>query len=261
MPMNNNFFKELLRESEHVICNANHAQKLIRLLDLTNLNLEAKPDDIIALSQQAATPYGHVAAICVYEKFIPLVKQSVTDAQIKIASVANFPAGTGHFEEVTQAIHLAIEQGANEIDVVMPYQDYLKGHTAQVSQFIKACKLTCGPQVVLKVILETGALSDPNLIYQASLDCIESGADFIKTSTGKIQQGASLQAAFAMLTAIKDQGGTVGFKASGGISKGQQALQYLYFAEHILGKAFIQPTTLRFGASSLLMDLLKILST
>ena len=231
------------------------AQTVNSLLDLTRLVEGDDPQNIIDLCRQAQEQ--KVAAVCVYPEFIDIAKQNLQDPAINIASVINFPQGTLPLARVQMDIERVLNQDVDEIDLVFPYQAYLQGETEFAIDFVRRCKDSCAG-ALLKVILETGAFQeDAELIARASQDVIAAGADFIKTSTGKIQTGATLTAAVAMLLSIKqakEQGKEIGFKASGGIRSLTQAAEYLYLAEVILGKAYIKSSSFRFGASQISAD-------
>ncbi len=151
-------------------------------------------------------------------------------------------------------------RGADEIDLVLPYRDYLEGNKATAITLIKSAKHACGNKC-LKVILETGELKDNTMIANASSDCLAAGADFLKTSTGKIATGATLEAAATMLQAIRAYQATntrtIGFKASGGIRTVKGAIEYIALANLIMGSDWVKSQTFRIGASSLLDALLK----
>ena len=235
------------------------AQRALTLLDLTSLNDGDTEADVTALCRRAVTDFGHTAAVCVWRQFVGHAKEQLADSGVSVAAVANFPAGTTNIAKAVEETLLIIQAGGDEVDVVMPYEAWLAGNTALARQMISACKAACGPSVLLKVILETGRLETPEKIKAASVDAIESGADFIKTSTGKIEVSATLSAAEAMLTAIKEKGRGTGFKAAGGIRSTADAAEYLALADRILGEGWATPKTFRFGASGLLNDLLGVL--
>lgn len=230
------------------------ANILLPLIDLTSLNDSDTSNTIEVLCQQAIR--GSVAAVCVYPRFVKLAKELLHGSHIKIATVANFPLGTDSLESVSEVISKALEEGADEIDVVFPYRDYLAGRSSKACQLIEKCKFLCGYNL-LKVILETGALKDPDLIARVSREMILSGADFLKTSTGKIEIGATVEAADKMLQAIKDSKLQVGFKVSGGIRTINQAEPYLELVRNILGEEWLAPRTFRIGASKLIEQLLQ----
>jgi deoxyribose-phosphate aldolase len=150
----------------------------------------------------------------------------------------------------------AIADGADEIDVVLPYKAFIDGARTQPMNVVKACREACGDKARMKVILESGAFPDADLLAWAARDAIAAGADFLKTSTGKTQPAATLPAAAVMLDCIYESGKQVGFKASGGIRDAAEAARYLALADHILGEGWATPQTFRFGASSLLDSLL-----
>ncbi|MBU2326157.1 MAG: deoxyribose-phosphate aldolase, partial [Alphaproteobacteria bacterium] len=154
----------------------------------------------------------------------------------------------------------AIRDGADEIDLVIPYRKFIAGDEAAVSEMVAAVRKACAAPVLLKVILETGELKDKALIRRASEIAIAEGADFIKTSTGKVAVNATLEAADIMLQAIRDSRRKVGFKPAGGISTVADAGHYLRLADTIMGEDWVMPSTFRFGASGLLDDILAVLS-
>lgn len=227
--------------------------ELFSLLDLTSLNEEDTETSIEALCQKAYGPLGEVAAVCIYPQFISAARESLrTHPTIKIATVANFPSGTLPLEHVLTEIKTALTAGANEIDVVMPYPAYLAGDTNVLAPFVTACKQACG-DYVLKVILESGAFNNQQQLADASRTAIVAGADFIKTSTGKIAEGATPAAAETMLNVIRELHPThpAGFKAAGGIRTPEQANTYVQLAAKIMGKHWISPATFRIGTSRL----------
>ena len=235
------------------------AQRAIRLLDLTSLG--DKDDDAVvgALCNRALTAPGPVAAVCIWPRFITLARGLLEHSGIRVAAVANFPAGGDDIAAAVRQTEDIVNNGGDEVDLVMPYSRWLGGDSAVARDMIAACKKACGDHVLLKVILETGRLGDGEKIYAASRDAIEAGADFIKTSTGKVEVSATLEAAEVMLRAIKDSGADVGFKAAGGIRDTAAAGQYLALADHIMGESWADPRHFRFGASGLLDDLLAVL--
>ena len=235
------------------------AERAIRLLDLTSLNDGDDDAAVAALCNRAATAPGPVAAVCIWPRFITLARGLLEHSGVRIAAVANFPAGGDDIAAAVKETEDIVNQGADEVDLVMPYTRWLGGDTAVARDMIAACKEMCGSHVLLKVILETGRLQDAAKIYDASCDAIAAGADFIKTSTGKVEVSATLEAAEAMLRAIKDSGADVGFKAAGGIRDTATAGTYLALADHMMGANWADPRHFRFGASGLLDDLLAAL--
>lgn len=228
------------------------AETLLPLIDLTSLSENDDAMTIQSLCEKAKR--YHVAAVCIYPAFITLAKSLLANTAIKIATVANFPQGTGELNSVIEEIELAIERGADEIDVVMPFSRYQQGLRATVLDFIKGCKQACGHKTLLKVIIETETWQDPNKLANACDDIISAGADFLKTSTGKLPIGASLDSSRILLEAIARHGQqSIGFKAAGGIRSIAQAEQFIALAQsyHLP----ITPERFRIGASRLLDEL------
>ncbi len=230
-------------------------QHLYQLIDLTSLNAADTDDSLLPLFEKTRSPLGHVAAICVYPPFVRLAATQFAGGPVKVATVANFPEGLTPLENVLIEINQALENGAQEIDVVFPYERYLAGEQHYAQDFVSACRAACGASASLKVILETGALNDLAIIADACFVAIAGGADFVKTSTGKIDQGATLEAAAVMLLVIKHARPQlkhqVGIKFSGGIKDIEQALQYIQLTENMMGKNWVSPDTVRIGASRL----------
>ena len=241
---------EQARHSESVLA-------LIPYLDLTSLNPTDSEDTILRLCQQAQTSYGQVAAICIWPKFVALAADLLKNTAIHIATVCNFPEGSQAPQQIYQEIEHAIRAGVHEIDMVIPYQAYVMGNSQAALELVKAAKDLCGQTICLKVILETGYWEDTCLLYDASQAIIAAGADFLKTSTGKIARGASPEAAWVLLHAIKANNPQVGFKAAGGVKDIQSALLYRSIAAQILGSEWVTPQHFRIGASQLLTHILE----
>lgn len=247
------------------------AIQAIGLMDLTSLNDSDSEQSIRALCERALTPAGPVAAVCVYPRFVTVARKSLDDLELKgrvrLATVANFPGGDQPLDQVIGDIELALADGADEIDVVFPWQALVDGDTHTGEILLAACRKACGDHR-LKVILESGELGESALIRQAARLATEGGADFIKTSTGKVEVNATLSAATIMLETIRENGGEhggengrdVGFKASGGIRKATEAAAYLALAEQMMGLDWVTPDHFRFGASGLLDDLLGVVN-
>ncbi|MGY3858006.1 deoxyribose-phosphate aldolase [Aeromonas intestinalis] len=240
------------------------ARLAISLMDLTSLNDDDTDARILALCQQAATPHGHTAAVCVYPRFVALARQALAaqhTSAIKVATVVNFPGGDQEPDAVLAETRAALADGADEIDLVIPWRALMAGDEAPARALVRRCKALCGDRV-LKVIIESGELKTPALIRAASLLAIEEGADFIKTSTGKVPVNATPEAARIMLAAIADSGARqrVGFKAAGGVRSAQEAADYLGMAQELLGERWPDEAHFRFGASSLLTQLLAVLN-
>lgn len=237
------------------------ARRAIALMDLTTLNDADTDERVRALCRQALTPAGPVAAVCIYPRFIPVARatlQALGAGEVRIATVTNFPQGGADVAAAEAETRAAVALGADEVDVVFPYRALLAGDEAVGLALVRACKAACGERVRLKVILESGELKEPACIRRAAELAIEAGADFIKTSTGKVPVNATLEAARVMLEVIRDRNPGVGFKAAGGV-RDAAAADYLALAEAILGPEWVSPRTFRFGASSLLANLLATL--
>jgi deoxyribose-phosphate aldolase len=239
-----------------------YAQSALNMIDLTSLTDIETADDIIKLCQKAKSPCGNTAAICIFPRFIPLAKKTLAEQgtpEIKIATVTNFPHGNDDMNIAVAETKAAIAYGADEVDVVFPYNALIKGNDKVGFELVKACKKVCGSSVQLKVIIETGELKADKLITQASEICIAAGADFIKTSTGKVLVNATPKSAELMLKVIKDKNTLVGFKPAGGVKNADDAAVYLDLAANILGDGWATKANFRFGASSLLTNLLNTL--
>lgn len=236
------------------------ASLALSLLDLTDLTDDCTPAAIETLCAKARTPHGNVAAICIWPRFVAQARALLgPQSPVRIATVVNFPSGTMPVEAVVAETRATIADGADEIDLVIPYTAFQAGDDAAVRAMIAAVRAACPSPVLLKTILETGVLRDRALIRRASDIAIEEGADFIKTSTGKVAVNATLEAADVMLTAIRESGRRVGFKPAGGVRTVAEARLYLNLAATILGADWPMPSTFRFGASGLLGDILATL--
>lgn len=241
------------------------AQRALQLMDLTTLNDDDTDEKVIALCRQAKSPAGNTAAICIYPRFIPVARKALREQgtpEIRIATVTNFPHGNDDLDIAVAETCAAIAYGADEVDLVFPYRALMAGNRQIGFDMVKACKELCGVSgVLLKVIIESGELKDPALIHTASEIAIDAGADFIKTSTGKVPVNATPETAAIMLSVIRDKGvqQQVGFKPAGGVRTAEDAAHYLQLADDILGAGWADARHFRFGASSLLASLLNTL--
>ena len=234
------------------------AKILISSLDLTSLNSTDTEDTIKTLCQKAITPYGNAAAICVYPQFIHYAK-NILPKTIKIATVINFPSGITDIQLLEKEINFAIQFGADELDVVLPYRTFLNGNTEFCHKYLTKAREACQPKT-LKIIIESGELKTVEKIKQATLLCIETGADFVKTSTGKTDISATPEAANIILETISQSGKNVGFKASGGIKTLYDAKKYLSLSQSIMGPNWINSKHFRLGASSVLNNLISTIT-
>jgi deoxyribose-phosphate aldolase len=231
--------------------NADDLRRALAVVDLTRLE---RPDDaaaIDALAAKAVTDAGRVAAICVYPEWI----ERVLGPGVPVAAVANFPAGDDDPDLAAREAGEAVEGGAAEIDVVVPWRAFLAGDATAIERTVAATRGAIGEGVGLKAILETGSLGGEDAVRSAGAQALAAGADFLKTSTGKVGRGATPEAARVLLEVVRDAGhGAV--KASGGIRTADQAAAYLALADEVMGAGWATPEHFRIGASSLVDDLL-----
>tara|TARA_B100000809_G_scaffold190766_2_gene189412 strand:+ start:8685 stop:9551 length:867 start_codon:yes stop_codon:yes gene_type:complete len=267
----NNSFKidEVLKHKLSIERREDVLKLILSLIDLTTLegaDTNKKIDELCntVLTIEHRKEIPNVAAICVYPTFAKVVSERLADTKVKTACVAGaFPSGQSPIEIKLSEVKWAIDQGATEIDMVISRGKLLEGNYQEVFDEILAIKKCCGA-IHLKVIIESGELQNNKNIRIASDLAMYAGADFIKTSTGKISEGATYNSVYIMLCAIKDfntaQGIKVGMKAAGGISDISTAINYLKLVENIVGKDWLDPKLFRFGASRLATELLTELS-
>jgi deoxyribose-phosphate aldolase len=238
----------------------------VRMMDLTTLEGQDTPGKIAALASKAIRPdpsdatIPSVAAICVYPNLVPTAVEKVKGSSVKVASVATaFPSGQTPTHLKVAEVRDVVELGADEVDMVIDRGAFLSGRYAKVYDEIVQVKEASG-DAHLKVILEVGELGTYDNVRRASLLAIAAGADFIKTSTGKLSSSATLPVTLVMLEAIRDvfeeTGRRVGMKPAGGIRVAKQAVQYLVQLYETLGAEWLTPDLYRLGASSLLNDVL-----
>ncbi len=232
------------------------ARRAIGLLDLTELGDDATDDDVVTLCGKAHGPHGSTAAVCVWPRHVALAVEQLWGTNVRVATVVNFPSGDEPVDDVVATTRQALADGADEIDLVLPYRSFLAGDTPAAAAMIDAVRAVVpADSHALKVILETGELVEPAIIHDAAALAVEHGADFIKTSTGKTAQSATLEATAIMLGVIQQAGRPVGLKPSGGIRTLDDARHYITQADELLGAGWATPTTFRFGASGLLTAL------
>jgi deoxyribose-phosphate aldolase len=235
-------------------------------MDLTTLEGQDTPGKVAALCSKGMRPdpvdstVPPVAAICVYPNLVTTAKERLAGSGVKVASVATaFPSGQSPTDLKVAETRAVVELGADEVDMVIDRGAFHSGRYAKVYDEIVRVKEACG-DVHLKVILETGELGTYDNVRRASLLAIAAGADFIKTSTGKINPAATLPVTLCMMEAVRDvyaeTGRVVGIKPAGGIRVAKQAVQYLVVLYETLGREWMTPDLFRFGASSLLNDVL-----
>ena len=234
------------------------AQIALNCLDLTSLNDDDDAAAIDALCRRALTPWGPVAAVCVWPRFVAQARAALP-ASVAVAAVANFPAGALDVGLALADTRAIVDAGGDEVDLVLPWRSMLGGESAAAAALVRAVRAACADQR-LKLIIESGELPLPETIRQASRIGLDAGVDFLKTSSGKTAHGASLEAARLMLECIALQPRAVGFKASGGIRTVADAAAYIELVRAVLGDSALSSQRLRFGASSLLGDIERVLS-
>ncbi len=238
----------------------------LSMIDLTTLEGRDTPGKVRQLCRKAVRPdpadpsLPHVAAVCVYPTLVRVAKDALSGTKVRVASVATaFPSGQADLAPRLDEIRYAVAEGADEIDMVISRGKFLCGDHAAVFDEIAACKDACG-EAHLKVILETGELHTYDNVRRASDLAMEAGADFIKTSTGKVSPAATPEVTLVMLQAIQDFHARtcrmVGMKPAGGIRDAKTAVTFLVMLRETLGPAWLTPEWFRFGASTLTNDIL-----
>jgi deoxyribose-phosphate aldolase len=238
----------------------------IRMIDLTTLEGADTPGKVLNLCAKARQPdpgddtVPPVAAVCIYPDLVPVAKRALTGSPVAIASVATaFPSGRASIAVKLADVRDAVVAGADEVDMVIDRGAFLSGRYGLVLDEVRAVKEACG-DAHLKVILETGELVTYDNVRRASYLAMVGGANFIKTSTGKVSPAATLPVALVMLEAVRDfadlTGSLVGVKVAGGVRNAKDAIRYLVIVNETVGEEWLDPSLFRFGASSLLNDLL-----
>lgn len=240
-------------------------KQCLNQIDLTTLNGDDTTAKVVTMTSKVNDfpkqfpNLPNVAAICVYPALVSAVKETLTEPVGIAAVAAGFPASQTFIEVKVAESALTVKEGATEIDIVLSVGKFLEGNYQEVFDEIEEIKAAIQP-AHLKVILETGSLKSVENIYKASILAMAAGADFIKTSTGKIAVNATPEATYAMCKAIKDwyenTGEKVNFKAAGGISTTEEAVQHYTIVKHILGQEWLNNQSFRFGASRLANNLL-----
>ncbi len=258
--------EEILAKEFESNNNVETYKKCFSMIDLTSLN-STDTDDKIGVMMEKVNNFKseypdmpNVAAVCVYPSLVPVTKATLEVPGVNIAAVsAGFPSSQTFIEVKIAETALAVAAGANEIDVVISIGKFFSGFHTEVTEELEEIKGACR-SAHLKVILESGALRSANEIKQASICAIAAGADFIKTSTGKMEPAATLKAAYVMCGAIKEYyektGDKIGFKPAGGIATTEEAVQFYTIVKHVLGEEWMNNELFRFGASRLANNLL-----
>lgn len=243
-------------------------ERIISMVDLTTLEGKDTPDKVRRMCGKARTPASgetiespSTAAVCVYPSLVSVAREQLEGSSVAVASVVTyFPSGQVPVEEKLNDVEAAVNAGADEADMVMNRNAFLRGDYQRVYDEIAAAKEISG-STKLKVILETGELETYDNVRLASRIAIDAGADFIKTSTGKVQPAATMPVTLVMLQTVRNHyyrtGEMIGMKPAGGIRRAKQALRYLVMVKETLGDEWLGPERFRFGASSLLNDLLR----
>ena len=255
------FSRSIKKESK-----INALKTVLSMIDLTTLEGKDSPGKVTQLCNKAAHLHDQfpnlptVAAICVYPTMVPIAKKALIGTDINVASVATaFPSGMSLLEHKLEEVKMVVDAGADEVDMVISRGKFLRGEYSYVADEVAQVKEACG-EAHLKVILETGELVTLDNVRLASDIAMEAGADFIKTSTGKVSPAATPPVVLVMLEAIRDYykqtGKKIGLKPAGGISKAKLAIQYLVMVRETLGEDWLLPDLFRFGASSLANDVL-----
>jgi deoxyribose-phosphate aldolase len=238
----------------------------ISMVDLTTLEGADTPGKVRALCGKARRPspgdpgVPPVAAVCVYPDLVPFARAALAGSPVKVASVATaFPSGRASLAVKLADVADAVGAGADEVDMVIDRGAFLAGHYGVVLEEVRAVKEACG-QAHLKVILETGELVTYDNVRRACWTAMIGGADFVKTSTGKVSPAATPPVALVMLEAVREfadvSGTIVGVKVAGGVRTTKDAIRYLVLVNEVAGEAWLEPDRFRIGASSLLNDLL-----
>jgi deoxyribose-phosphate aldolase len=235
------------------------ARRTIGLFELMALDLADTELRIVDLCYRAMTPLGRVAAICVHPRFVLLARTTLDRLQcrdIRVVSVVNFPYGAANLESVESETRSAMMSGADEVDLVYPFRTLLSGDAQTGKDMVAACRAVCGSRATLTVTLEVGDLRDPQIIREACLGAIFAGADFIKTSTGKLVGSPTPQAVRVMLQTIAEVGGQAGIKFCGGLRTFSEARPFLKMAHSRFGPQWVSAQRVRVVGSSLLDDIL-----
>ncbi len=258
--------KQIVSKDFKALTHKEGLKTILSMIDLTTLEGADTDEKVINLCKKAkgfilqGKDIPNVAAVCVYPTLVKVAKKALKGTEIKVASVAGaFPSGQSTLAIKVAEVNYAISEGADEIDMVISRGKFLEGEYNVVFDEIAAIKDFCR-KVHLKVIIETGELQSLTNVYRASIIAMHAGADFIKTSTGKINPAATEQSTLVMLDAInnfyKENGKMVGMKPAGGISEPQNAINYLKLLENTLDKKWFNKEWFRFGASRLADKLL-----
>jgi deoxyribose-phosphate aldolase len=235
------------------------AARALAALDLTSLDEADTPERIRALCARAVTAQGAAAAVCVYPEHVTTAREAlwaIGGERVRVATVVNFPDGSADTARAERETRRAVAAGAGEVDLVFPWRALKAGDAAVGGRMVAACKAVLPAGCTLKVILETGELRDAALIRRAGEIALAHGADFLKTSTGKVAVNATPEAARILLEVIRDAGGQCGLKVAGGVRRVADAAAYFEIVDATMGADWATPAHFRIGASALLDDIL-----
>ncbi|MCP3935363.1 MAG: deoxyribose-phosphate aldolase [Actinomycetia bacterium] len=250
-------------EPSEPIAHSSVASRVLALIDHTSLGDDDTPEVITTLCGAASNEYGHVASICTWPRFIALAHELLGGGEVGIAAVVNFPTGLASPADTAAEAAGAVGDGATEIDLVVPWEAHRDGNSTVVAEMVATVRGAIPDHVVLKTILETGELGEADLIRSIASQAAGAGADFLKTSTGKTAHGATPEAVAILLdvaSEFRSEGHTVGVKVSGGVRDVAGASEYLAMVDEKMGPTWATSFTFRFGASSLLPDVVRVLS-
>lgn len=248
---------DLIETASKAVATHDIAARILPLIDLTSLNDDDTEARIEAVVDRGMK-YG-VAAVCLLPHFVQAARRRLGTDPVQLASVVNFPDGSDDIARAVRETEAIVAAGGDEIDMVAPLDAIMDGDVGLVTEMVQAVKEQADGRLV-KVILETGRLKDPARITAAARAAVMVGADMLKTSTGKTPTGARLEDAAVLLAVIEEADGRVGLKLSGGLRTARQAASYLYLIDHFMTSGWVSPRTVRFGASSLLDDVLEVLA-
>jgi deoxyribose-phosphate aldolase len=248
---------DLIEKAKNAKASPEIAARVLPLVDLTSLKGGETEAEIEALVDRGME--RGVAAVCVYPESVAVARRRLGTDPVRLASVVNFPDGSDDILRAVEETKQITDAGADEIDLVAPLDAIMEGDVGLVTEMVDAVKAAADGRM-LKVILETGRLQDPARITSAARAAVMAGADTLKTSTGKVETGATLEAAAVLLAVIEEADGRIGLKLSGGIRTTEDAAGYLHLIDHFMTSGWVSPRTVRFGASSLLDDLVAMLS-
>ncbi len=245
------------RGSVVAVSEAEVAGRVIGLIDATNLSDDCSEEDVVELCERASGPGAGAAGVCIYPRFVRLARERLDALDsdgataVKLVTVVNFPGGDENIDDVVAATRQALDEGADEIDAVLPYEQFLAGETEPAAAMLDAVRQATGDKT-LKVIIESGSMSERAQVDAASRFALEHRADFVKTSTGKIDVSATPEAVETILGVLSTADRPVRVKVAGGVRDLTEAAVYLELADRIMGDGWVSAETFRFGASSLL---------